>query len=216
MENMQAVYDPDKKTVTFSTAHFGQYFVAENKVSFSDLAGFESYRKYIESMAVKNVINGVGAGMYAPAKTLTRAEFATLLAKALKLDQTLDISNAQKFNDVKDSDWFAKYVKAASTAGLIKGVGAGNFAPGATITEQDMAVIVSRTAETYKQYTAQADESVITFTDASKVSGYARMHVAGLMKAKVMELDGNGLFNPTRYVNRAEAAKIMYMFFNMK
>lgn len=215
VENMQGIYHPDKKTVTFTTPHFSQYFVKENKVTFTDLGAFEKYRKYIESMASKGVIAGMGNGIYAPDRTLTRAEFATLLVRALKLDKTVDISKAQGFNDVKKGDWFESYVMMAAEAGLIKGVGEGNFAPDATITKQDMAVIVSRAAESHKKYKAREDSAALSFGDASGVSDYARAHVAGLVKEKVVETDESGLFNPSANVTRAEIAKILYMFFNM-
>ena len=74
---------------------------------------------------------------------MTRAEFATIVVRALGLTP----ADTGAFVDVASTAWYSPYVGAASTYGLINGVGEGRFSPDGTITRQEAAVMVSRAAE---------------------------------------------------------------------
>ena len=51
------------------------------------------------------------------------------------------------FPDVKDTDWFAPYVKVCVDAGLMNGTGDGGFSPANTITVAQVAAIAARLGE---------------------------------------------------------------------
>ena len=208
LENMQGVYNSETKLVTFTTTHFSKYFVKENKVSYTDLAGYEQYTKYIEGMASKGIIDGVGLNQYSPEKVLTRAEFATLLVKMLKLDTT-NVKNV--FTDVKASGWYTPYVNAAYKAGLINGIGAGKFAPNEVITNQDAALILVKALK-YKGSEITAG-SLSKVKDMKTISKYALDSVGFAVSKGVISLDANGDFNAKSTVNRATAAEYIYNVF---
>lgn len=208
--NMQGVYNPNTKMLTFSTTHFSKYFVKNNKITFTDLKGFESYSKYIESMSAKGIIGGIGNNSYAPGKVLTRAEFATLLVKMLQLDIT---NKSNVFVDVKASDWYAPYINAAYKAGLIEGIGTKKFAPNNTITMQDAAIILVRALK-YKGKTINAG-TLSKIKDSKDISKYAMDSVGFAVFEGIMPLDSNGRFNAKSMVNRALAAKYIYNVFNL-
>lgn len=209
--NMQGVYNPETKTVTFSATHCSQYVAKDNKITFIDLAGFEKYAVYIESMAAKGIINGVGNNRYAPGNVLTRAEFSKLLVTMLKLE----INNKDNvFSDVQEADWYAPYVNAAYKAGLIKGIGADKFAPDETITTQDAALILVR-ALAYKgiQITAGSISNIKDYTD---ISSYAEEAVGFTVSKGITPLDPEGNLNAKGNVNRASAAQYIYNVFNFE
>ena len=80
------------------------------------------------------IVSGVSDTLFDPDRNITRAEFAAIIARALKLaDKTAD------FKDV-NGEWFAPYVGACSDAGIITGYD-GYFRPNDNITRQEMAVI---------------------------------------------------------------------------
>ena len=209
--NMQGVYNPETKTVTFSATHFSQYIAKDNKITFIDLAGFEKYAVYIESMAAKGIINGVGNNRYAPGNVLTRAEFSKLLVTMLKLE----INNKDNvFSDVKEADWYAPYVNAAYKAGLIKGIGADKFAPDETITTQDAALILVR-ALAYKGIQITAG-SISNIKDYKDISSYAEEAVGFTVSKGITPLDPEGNLNAKGNVNRASAAQYIYNVFNFE
>lgn len=206
--NMQGVYSPDFKMVTFTTTHFSRYLVQYNEIMFTDLKGYESYSKYIKAMASKDIITGVGNNRYAPGKVLTRAEFATLLARMFKLDTT---GNNTVFTDVKPSDSYAPYVYAAFRAGLIMGIGQKRFEPNEAITMQDAAIILTRSLKLMGVGITSGSLSGIK--DYISISGYARDAVGFILQKGIMSLDSKGNFNARSKVNRAMAAQFIYKVF---
>ncbi len=211
--NMQGVYDPSTKLVAFKTTHFSKYLVMDNVVPFTDLAGYENYRKYIESMAAKGIIAGIGNNQYAPGKVLTRAEYSKLLVVMLQLDIS---KTGNIFSDIKATDWYAPYVNAAYNAGLIKGIGSNKFAPNDTITTQDAALILIRALQyKYKGINVSVG-SLAGIKDYKDISSYAEEAVGFTVTKGITPLDGEGKLNAKGAVNRATAAQYIYNVFNYK
>ncbi len=211
LENMQGVYDSATMTVAFTTTHFSKYFVKKNKISFTDLVGYEYYTKYIENMASKGIIEGDGYNRYSPGKILSRAEFATLLVRMLKL-KTINIENP--FKDVSSSAWYASYVNSAYTAGLIEGIGENMFAPDDTITNQDAALILVRALK-YKGSIITTG-SISNVADNKSIDNYAMDAVGFTVSNGIIPLDANGNYNAKSTVNRASAAEYIYNVFHYK
>lgn len=121
---------------------------------FSDVAGHQN-QTAIETLADKGIINGMGDGTFAPNKTMTRAEYCTIVVKALGLTPKAN----RDYTDVPADSWFAAYIGTASDYGIVNGVGGGKFAPNGTITYWQAAIMVSRAAKALGFETAaDADE----------------------------------------------------------
>ncbi|MHB9095602.1 MAG: S-layer homology domain-containing protein, partial [Eubacteriales bacterium] len=155
----------------------------------------------------KMIITGITSSTYAPENKITRAQFATLIVRALGIE-----SNASKavFSDVKAGDWFAGAVDAAVDAGVIKGYTDGTFKPNAFVTREEVAAMAvqalkvagqdtSVTAEETGQYLAQ-------FKDGSKIDSWARAVVAAAAKNGIIKGNTNGAFTPAGNSTRAESA----------
>ena len=61
-----------------------------------------------------------------------------------------------------------------------------------------------------------ADESKDAFADDGEISGYAKAAVYSMKEKGIIGGTGEGLFEPKRYSERAEAAKIIYNCINLK
>lgn len=109
--------------------------------AFSDIAGHPC-QAAIEILAKKNIMGGMGDGTFAPQATMTRAQFAAVLTRSLGLQST----SSGEFSDVPSTAWYASSVNAASTAGLIYGVGNGQFQPQGKITVRAAELTLNRTA----------------------------------------------------------------------
>jgi len=110
-------------------------------VTFSDIAGHES-KQTILALAQRCIINGMGDDRFAPDQTMTRAQFATIVTKALGLDAQY----TGTFSDVQKGTWYAAYVDTAAAYGIVNGTGNAKFTPDSTITRQEAAVMVARAA----------------------------------------------------------------------
>ena len=213
LENKSGRYDPESKTVIFTTEHFSKYIVRQNSVSFNDIGSSAWAIKYIEVMAAKGIVKGVTAGRFEPEGTVTRAEFAAMLARTFKIEDTTAVYD---FKDVKTDSWYYRIVVSAVKAGMIKGYEDNTFRPDEKISRQDMAVMVARAVKAYKGSTVQGDVGkYLNFTDAAKVQDYARDSVSLAVKYGIINGKPGGLFDPQSNATRAEAVKLMYVVYGM-
>ena len=114
-----------------------------------DLAAFTSFKDVDDSqwfaasvgyMEKRGLISGYKDGSFKPHQSITRAEFARILAAYADLTPTAGTS----FTDVKSNHWAKGYIGAVQEAGLMSGVGKGRFAPSAKITRQEVCTALNK------------------------------------------------------------------------
>jgi len=196
--------DSDEALVA-TTSQFGTFAVLIYDRSFQDLGASHWAYTAITEMAAKGIINGTSAANFSPSQNVTRAEFVTMLYRALKLPE----ANGVIFNDVEQSAWYAKAVAAASEAGIIQGKINGAFAPNDSISRQEMAVIIYRALQ-YSSEQSLPTETTTDFIDFDQISSWAQKEVATLKKIALIEGRQQQLFVPQAELTRAEGAYIIY------
>jgi len=101
--------------------------------------------KVVKRLEALKLVAGYGNGDYGVEKTITRAEFATLVARARGLEQGAKLAVSQaNFTDVKASDWFAGFVNIASTEELVKGYTDNTFKPQNNVTYAEAVAMIIR------------------------------------------------------------------------
>ncbi|MCL6457723.1 MAG: bifunctional 2',3'-cyclic-nucleotide 2'-phosphodiesterase/3'-nucleotidase [Gorillibacterium sp.] len=158
----------------------------------------------ISNLIAKGIASGKGNGKFEPNSNITRAEFATLLVKALNLKAT----KGNSFVDVPATSWYASSVAAASEFGLISGVSKDHFAPNQLLTREQMAVMAKKALDVKAGAVLQASEKS-TFTDGAKVSTWAAASIDLVVDRGVMSGRGNNSFVPKATSTRAEAAIVI-------
>jgi len=200
------VYDTDTGTLTFTTKHFSTYAVGYHAVSFSDVSDSAWYADYVSFLAARGIIGGTGGGQFSPEFSITRAEFVTILSRMS--DDDLNSYTTSAFSDVAASDWYFAAVQWAYENGVASGYD-GKFNPNATITRQDIAVMLARYAEKVASHTLPKTNSAVTFTDSAKISAYASGAVTAMQQAGIVSGNSDGSFAPTANATRAQAAKMI-------
>jgi hypothetical protein len=178
------------------------------KPAFSDIGQFYSWaREAIEYLTEKEIISGISPEKFAPEQNLTRAQFATMLTKALNLKASN--SFAGTFKDVSRSDWYATYVELAARQGLVSGYPEGTFKPNQIVNRQEMVVMVIKAIgmeEEAKRKTGRG----ISYRDNDKIPSWAIGSVEIAEEKGLMDNISVGLFNGTKVVSRADAAVVIY------
>ena len=179
-------------------------------VSFDDILDSPD-RAAIESLASREIINGMGDGSFAPEATMTRAQFATIAVKALGLTPKAN----GKFSDVPADKWFAPYIGTANAYGIVNGVSDTEFNPQGTITRQEAAAMVARAAVLCGMDTELDEDGVrfyiAQFTDYVKVSSYARAPMAFCFREGILREDEFGEnIEPKEPILRGEIARMFY------
>ena len=176
--------------------------------NFADVINHQN-AEAIESLAGAGIINGKSENVFEPESTMTRAEFATIIVKALSLTGEA----AALFEDVKADDWFCNYVGAAYKNGIINGVSDTLFNPQGTITRQEAAVMICRSAKFLGIHTdmelMSARDILAAFVDYVKTAPWAIKELAFCVDKGI--IDGSELeISPNQSVQRCEVAQMVY------
>ncbi|MGI2293637.1 S-layer homology domain-containing protein [Paenibacillus sp. GXUN7292] len=192
-----------KVTATLKRADNQIYMIISKKKTFSDLQGHWA-KADVELLASKLIIKGAAADHFAPDHSITRAEFATLLVRALGLKE----EGAPQFRDVAQTAWYAEAIGAAAASGIVKGYADGTFAPNSSITREEMAVMIARALSSTGAGTASSTV-LEKFDDSSQISGWARSAAAQAVEAGIIKGVTDQSFVPAAKATRAEAAVML-------
>ena len=105
---------------------------------YSDLSQ-SAYRDDVATLSAYGLLSGFPDGTFRPQQTITRAEFAVLLAAALNLR----VSDPAGFADVPAGAWYAQSVDAMAAKGFLAGRSSTVFAPQDNLSYEEMTTILS-------------------------------------------------------------------------
>ena len=163
----------------------------------------------IEALASRGIINGMSKDVFSPNKTMTRAEFAAIVTRALGLAA----KDTKAFTDVPSSKWYAGYIGAANASGIVNGVGSGKFNPDGTITRQEAAAMVARAAKLCGLDTtmdAAATRNMLAqFGDYRSAASWATESLAFCYSAGILDQSDLNI-QPTKAILRCEIAQMLY------
>ena len=109
--------------------------------AFTDVAEDSDVYTAVQTLSSLSILNGYEDGTFGPEKDITRAEFATVVCRALGLGNPA--KGATQFADVPADHWAAGYINLVAGQGIVNGYGDGNFGPEDNVTyEQAVKMLV--------------------------------------------------------------------------
>ncbi len=176
--------------------------------TFTDLAG-SPCRAAVEALASRSILTGRDAATFAPDASMTRAEFAAVVVRALGLTP----QRRGLFEDVSAGSWYAGFVDTAAFYGIVNGKQADRFVPAGTITRQEAAVMVARAGALCGMQTdfdtAAIRDTLAQFTDYVQTAEWARQSLAFCYQAQILD-DAALEIRPTQAITRGEVAQMLY------
>lgn len=154
----------------------------------------------IERWSNYGIVSG-NNGKFKPNDNLTRAQLAVILSNILGLTEEPEIC---PFDDVKDTDWFAPYIKKCYAAGIMLGNN-GKANPNDPITRQEAIVMLCRTLN----IKPVDSNDLLVFLDEQAVADYAAPYVTAMVKAGVIKGDDKGNVLPTGMLTRGAIMAII-------
>jgi len=199
------VYENNKPVgIKFTVDRFSMFAVikladqaVKPVVPLTDIAGHWAQAN-IQKLVAAGAISGYPDKTFKPDANISRAEFAVTLVKALKLAP----KSGKVFNDTA-KHWAKDSVATAQAYGIINGYSDTQFGPDDKITREQMAVMVAKAAN----LTAGANAK--TFTDAAKVSAWAKDAVIATSSNGIINGYPDGSFKPQANATRAEAVTVI-------
>ena len=145
----------------------------------------------------KGLARGYNDGTFKPDKSITRAEFITLVNKAFGFTKKSQIN----FKDVSTADWYSEEIAKAAAEGYITGYEDGTIKPGNEITRQEVAVILSKIMKLKTDETKATDK----FKDASRIPAWSKPYIDTIVRNGYIGGYPDGTIQPSRSISRAES-----------
>lgn len=180
------------------------------KKYFSDLENYSWVENEINILAAAGIVSGDGNESFNPGGNVTRAEFVTMLMKAIDM---VDEDAECDFEDVPKNDWSYKYVASAFATGITSGVDDKHFGKNTTITRQEAAAFLHRAA--VRMYLPLDNDSSEQFADEEDIADWALRSVKVMKAAGLINGVGDNRFEPHGVTTRAQAAKMIYELYKL-
>lgn len=174
-------------------------------------------RAIIDIMADTGILTGMeedGAAVFKPDNNMTRAEFASMIVRYMRLDLEAYENEPLEFTDADEIPlWAHNAIKAARGEGYILGRenddGGFEFAPYDNITRAEAMTILGRILTDDTPYLLNTD-----FADGGDIPDWARDGIARLASLGVVNGYEDNTILPLSNMTRAEAAAMLYKLEN--
>ncbi|MGP0583521.1 S-layer homology domain-containing protein [Paenibacillus timonensis] len=196
-----------KSRIALRLKESGTYAAISHRKTFMDMNAHWAADE-VAMLASKTVIQGSSDSHFGPNDPITRAQFTTMLVRALGLSGQ---GNGASFKDVSSGAWYADVVSAAVEHGLIEGFDGGEFRPNEQITREQMSVLLVRALKLAGAEVAPGtpNSMLAGFKDRSQIGAWAVEAIATVVDSGLMKGRGSDLFAPEASSTRAEAATVL-------
>lgn len=175
---------------------------------FNDVPEGKWFYEAVSYCTDKGIFKGTGNGGFSPMRTISRAEFVTVLANY----EDVDVSGEEYdgFTDVNTSSWYYHPMAWAKNNNIVSGTSETSFSPNAKISREQLCTLIFRYLS-FKGIELNAEDGEI-FADDSDISSWAKNAVYNIRSIGVVKGVGDNRFNPKGTATRAEAAQLMMNF----
>lgn len=154
-------------------------------------------------------MKGYSDGTFRPNQPMTREEVAALFNNITDDGTAAFLST--KFKDITSDRWSALAIESVARKNIISGYGDNTYKPEKYMSRQEFAVVADNYIH-YLGYTTEDPTALdsIAYGDQKFVAPWAQDAVRELAYLGFTNYAPGTLFNPEKYVTRAEAAEIAY------
>lgn len=155
---------------------------------------------YLDRLVSWDIMRGDQAGNLEPNRSITRAEFVTMLNRTFGYIKT----GAQPFRDVVTRDWYYDDISAAYTAGYFQGTSKSTASPNATLTREEATTMLCRNL-----MLQPVSGENLSFTDSRLASSWSRGYIKAAADEGILRGDPGGKFRPLENITRGEVATML-------
>ena len=176
---------------------------------FSDVPSDFWAANSISTVTKANLMKGYSDGTFRPNQPMTREEVAALFNNITDDGTAAFLST--KFKDITSDRWSALAIESVARKNIISGYGDNTYKPEKYMSRQEFAVVADNYIH-YLGYTTEDPTALdsIAYGDQKFVAPWAQDAVRELAYLGFTNYAPGTLFNPEKYVTRAEAAEIAY------
>jgi spore germination protein len=158
--------------IVYAASSFRQNISADQRAAFDDIGTSYATNEIID-LYNKKIITGTSQTSFSPTKSMTRAEFITVLERLLKLDPVA--SPVTSFKDLPKNAWYYGSIQAAVQLNLATGTSTTTFSPNKAVTRQEAAVWIAKALKQTNNNTS----NLTVYKDSDHIASWASGPVAG-------------------------------------
>lgn len=183
--------------------------------TFSDVKADDWFKPYVDKLSAWGIINGYEDGTFGPNKTLTRAEFLTMIFNAgntLTMMYVDENGQPGNYEDIRNVHWAQPYWNALNDAGIIAGSGikCSGTELNKPITRNEMSVLITNML--YKDYyedKVSVSNVSSAIKDYSSIPSNYRYYVEQAFGKGVLSGYTDQTFQGSNQLTRGEAASVV-------
>ena len=156
---------------------------------FSDVAFERWYNNSISTMANDGLLLGYSDGTFRPNKAITRAEFATIVARFMNVTDT---GGSELFADVS-GHWAVTAINSIAYGGWVNGYPDGTFRPDNLITRAETAAIINRIFSRTPETSDDLLPNMISWTDNADPNTWYYKYIQEATNSHLYEMKEDGI-----------------------
>jgi hypothetical protein len=183
-------------------------------MNFSDVTN--NYWAYIpiNTLTEDKVISGYPDNTFKPENLVTRAEFATMLVKALNQEK-LTVVNDLPYTDMNSSMWSYTDINRINDLKLVVGYPDNTFKPASYITKAEAMVVLANTLSGEYLDNDQAQNVMVIFKDKDSVPAWSTGAVSKSVQNDIyVKYPDPAILAANNQATRAEVADLLYKLRN--
>ena len=174
---------------------------------FDDVPESAWYHDDVRFVFENGLFAGVSDTQFSPAATMERGMMTTVLHR---LAGEPEVSWSPLFSDIPDGQWYAPGTIWCAQEGIVSGIGGGRFAPGQTVTRQQIAVMLYNYAVKTGHRAGERGD-LTAFSDTEQVASWAQEAVSWAVGAGIIN-GSDGKMLPEDGAQRAQVAAMIHRF----
>lgn len=155
---------------------------------------------YVETLTEWGVMRGDINGNMAPERSITRAEFVTMMNRAYGYTRLA----GHPFTDVRTRDWYNEDIDIAYNVGYFKGTSPTAASPNSPLTREQAAVLLAR-----NMMLQETVGETLGFSDTRTLSDWSRGLVGAATENGILGGYSDGSFRPQNNITRGEVAAML-------
>lgn len=173
---------------------------------FTDVSAADWFYEAVMNVYESGLMNGTGETTFEPNTAMNRAMLVTMLYR-LEGSPEVETAVSTVFTDCADAEWYADAVVWAAENNIVSGRSETEFAPTATMTRQEMAVILYNYS-VFKGADA-VEEPAYDYADADAIAEWAAAAVTYCTDTGLMTGVTDTEFGPAGSATRAMGATVL-------
>lgn len=175
---------------------------------FKDVPSEHWARSAVNYCWVNCITNGISETEFGPDETLTRAQFITMMWRALYTD-TL-IYYEEDAQSTSSANWYEESVHDFSINGYLDGISIDDSSLNQGISRQEMALVIYNVCKSYNsELEFDIDNTSSSITDMSDIGNKYADAVKYCYYIGLLTGYEDGSFGPSKTLTRAEAATVL-------